>query len=71
MGKLSKLNKRRAYVYSELKSTQIKEILTMILTVRFYKRKSELKQSMPKVLCKPHYGNSHLEMVVCKWGAPH
>ena len=26
---------------------------------------------MPKVLCKSHYGNSHLEMVVCKWKAPH
>ena len=25
---------------------------------------------MPKLLCKPHYGNSHLEMVVCKWKAP-
>ena len=22
-------------------------------------------------MCKPHYGNSHLEMVVCKWKAPH
>ena len=25
----------------------------------------------PKVLCKPHYGNSHLEMVVWKQGTPH
>ena len=25
-------------------------------------------QIQPQVLCKPHYGNSHLEMVVCKWG---
>ena len=25
---------------------------------------------LPKVLCKPHYGNSRLETVVCKWGAP-
>ena len=25
----------------------------------------------PKVLCKPHYGNSHLEMVLWKWIAPH
>ena len=29
------------------------------------------KQTMPKVLCKPHYGNSHLETGVCKWEAPH
>ena len=26
---------------------------------------------MPKVLCEPHYGNSDLETVVWKWGAPH
>ena len=25
---------------------------------------------LPQVLCKPHYGNSHLEKVVCKWGTP-
>ena len=24
---------------------------------------------MPKVLCKPHYNNSHLEKVACVWGA--
>ena len=29
------------------------------------------KLALPQVLCKPHYGNSHLETVVCKWGAPH
>ena len=23
-----------------------------------------VSETMPKVLCKPHYGNSHLEMVV-------
>ena len=27
--------------------------------------------SQPKVLCKPHYGNSHLETGICKWEAPH
>ena len=26
--------------------------------------------SKPKMLCKPHYGNSHLEMGVCQWEAP-
>ena len=25
--------------------------------------------SKPKVICKPHYSNSHLEMEVCKWGS--
>ena len=25
----------------------------------------------PQVLCKPHYGNSHLEMVACKLGTSH
>ena len=29
-----------------------------------------LKLIMPKVLCKPHYGNSHLEMIVWKQGTP-
>ena len=29
------------------------------------------KINMLKVLCKPHYGNFHLEMEVCKWDAPH
>ena len=24
-------------------------------------------RNMPKVLCKPHYHNSHLKMGVCKW----
>ena len=28
-------------------------------------------KSKPRVLCKPHYGNSRLEMEVCKWEAPH
>ena len=27
--------------------------------------------TLPKVLCTPHYGNSHLETAVCKWGASH
>ena len=31
---------------------------------------SVLKETMLKVLCKPHYSNSHLETVVCKWDAP-
>ena len=30
----------------------------------------EILETLPKVLCKPHYSNSHLEMVVCKWGVP-
>ena len=32
---------------------------------------SQSHSAVPKVLCNPHYGNSHLEMVVCKWKAPH
>ena len=28
-------------------------------------------QTQPKVLCKPHYCNSHLETEVCKWEASH
>ena len=44
-----------------------------------YKSFSNLSESipmrycmtLPKVLCKPHYGNSHLEMGVWKKGAPH
>ena len=28
-------------------------------------------EAVPKVPCKPHYSNSHSEMVVCEWGEPH
>ena len=28
------------------------------------------KVTVPQVLCKPHYSNSHLETAVCKWGPP-
>ena len=34
-------------------------------------RPTDSQVIMPKELCKPHYGNSHLETVVCKWKAPH
>ena len=39
-------------------------ISTFFATCDYHKKKSQL---VPKVLCKPHYGNSHLEMGVCKW----
>ena len=39
---------------------------------RYSKKKISYNiKTLPKVLCKPHYSNSHLKMVVCKWKAPH
>ena len=39
--------------------------------ILFEHRILQMGQKMPKVLCKPHYSNFHLETGVCKWGVPH
>ena len=55
------------YLYEEIMLTPYMARFVVCLFVSLF----VTEMTQPKVLCKPHYGNSHLETGLCQWGAPH